>query len=569
MGLLELANSFIDHHTSLQIFFEFVGRHMLFFTFLHLVLLVALFSVNYRALAGHFHRMKKKTLIFLLMILLLGTYLRLTLSSAWASSEPFTYETQAACLSATEKRESQFCASAIYGGDHPLGWPIILSIVYSVFHVKIFTGAIVALIFSVMTILLMFFTTYANCENEKLSLIASLVLAIFPMHIAYSAQPSSEFMNEFFLLLTLFVLSVAVKQKSVKIYSLFFLLIVYCSQIRVDNIILVIPFLAYFAFSIRRTLNRELGRIVILLLSCGFFLLIPIYISVHTQMHIMTADSFYHNVSRYIVPFKELFSPLLPIIIMAAIGLFWLVVFRKNCCFLPLVCFLLLSYFLTQMIFVFAKNVGMYSYMYAHTSSFLVMVLAIGLFYFYEAILNLLSLYTKQDLGEFVFLVLCILLFLTLFLAKQAVGTTGIDVRSSYNLKDLNFANILYFSKDTKIKSLEDATEVASQLRKDDYIIFPYQGYSYELLLPNFDNRFIEFPRDCGLNYSEASIRLREILPRIEDALAQNRVFLLEGRGNQPYKLDLVCYNFLERNFDARFRFSYGTVDVIELRLRD
>lgn len=570
MSLLEVVKSFIYNHTFLSNIFDFVGSHLRFFTFLHLLFVIFFVILNYRTLCNCFKKIKKRTWLLVFVILLLGTYLRLTLTQSIANTENFTYEAQAVCLSASHRTELFFCHKNNYGGDHPLGWPIILSLIYTIFPVGTLTAAVFALVISIMSIILMFLAAYTTFNNEKIALYSSFLWAIFPLHIAFSAQPSSEFLSEFFLLSALLVFAVTMKKSSWKMYSLLFVLMAYCVQIRVDNNIIFIIFLLFILYTKRKII--EYKKMLIPLFLSLFLLLGPLRITLTYQLHSMSFRAFMHNIIGYLGTLCDIFCPVIVIIIIALIGLLSDLLIEKDYKFITILSVLLGSYISVQLLFIFSFGAVPWDYMYVHTSSFLVIILGAGIYFFSKSILSIFSLGSK--FSTVVFAALSLFILLTIFFSPQKPSPyLRTRTMNGYGFIDILPNKIPFFYKHYKDSLYGTIVDASRHINKSDYLIYIHPCLSTEVVLVETENPFIDFSIGEHETTSMLDDLFRNRYNLITDILKSNNVFLLKFNGNpdneDQYNMTKYVYKLIDAKFDNISIYKNYWINVVKLKSKN
>jgi len=100
-------------------------------------------------------------------------------------------------------------------------------------------------IMGVLSVVLIFFFTYLLFKKEIVSLISSLILATFPLHLKFSGNFSSEIYSSFFLMMSISFLFVYLREKSFRVASLVLITLLFSLQFRFENIFFLIVFVLF------------------------------------------------------------------------------------------------------------------------------------------------------------------------------------------------------------------------------------------------------------------------------------------------------------------------------------
>ncbi len=223
------------------------------FFLINFLLIVILFAVNYRSIIGSMKGVKKNTIILLVVILLIGFYLREFVVPH--THRIFFDEDLYIGIGnsiATEGRaimcnygSPTHCTEGILNKD-PSAYPFLVAVVFkligsgewSIFHLM----AVV----STLSILLVFMVVYALLRNEKAALYASLLMALTPAHIVWSGSVATEIVFTFLSLLTVLAFLIYFRNKTLKMHLFGAVSLAYTVQIRPEGLIFAATILAGF-----------------------------------------------------------------------------------------------------------------------------------------------------------------------------------------------------------------------------------------------------------------------------------------------------------------------------------
>jgi hypothetical protein len=523
--------------------------------------------LNSKIIRKDFGGISKKALVIFLIILLFGSYLRLTISKFSVNAENFNREAQAACLSSTEKQYSPICKEFLYGGQHPLGWPFILSLSYYIFPVNSITDSAFTLLLALLTLILIFFVTYAVFKDEVLALFSCFLYAIFPLHIQFSAQPSTEVVNELFLLLTLLVTFVCLKRSSWKLYSLMFLLLVYLMHIRVENSLLILLFLIYLLY--RKGLffwMREYKSLIVPALLAILCILPAIYTTLFVMAHNITTRVLLHNAVAYFKQMGIIFYPFCAIILVSLIGFVSESISKRVYHNFSTLLLLFFSYASVQFISIVGENVKPFAYMFSHGSVLLFVVIAAGVTSFYRMVLEMRKHFQTRNFELTVLFLLFAFFFVsTLFLKLGEAACCGGE--SYVDLKDLNRNNIPMFYMSFRSSILQDVVEASKHIKRSDYILYIDYSVSTESIFLNTPNSFVDY-RLLNVAFEEickGTDLVKSRMPEVKKVLSEGKVVYLFEIKDEYHA---CLYEPFGEHFRLEHRFDEGRISVYQVTLQ-
>src|SRR3989344_5706083 len=102
----------------------------------------------------------------------------------------------------------------------PNAYPTILAISYAIFGISEAVAFNLVILLGSLSVILIFLLAYVLTENHKISFYSSLLFALIPVHIMWSATTASEPVLVFFTLLAFTFLALAIKINSWKMHLL-------------------------------------------------------------------------------------------------------------------------------------------------------------------------------------------------------------------------------------------------------------------------------------------------------------------------------------------------------------
>jgi len=132
------------------------------------------------------------------------------------------------------------CVPGTAGFIHqPLGWSFLLAIPFSIFGVNFGVAYNMELLFSILAIIFLFYTTYLLVKDQKAAVLASAILAFTPLFMSYSRSSILDTPAVTFLLLSTFLFAAYMKRKSMLIGIASIFAIAYALSIKVDMIFIL------------------------------------------------------------------------------------------------------------------------------------------------------------------------------------------------------------------------------------------------------------------------------------------------------------------------------------------
>lgn len=230
---------------------ELINIEPIFFS-IAFVLISVLLILNLKEFKKQFSEIRKETWILLLLILLLGFYLR-------GFVVPHTHRiffdedlySGIANSMATEGRNilcnygtPTHCMEGILNKD-PSGWPFFISVFYRIFgsgeslafHISTAIGTLSILL--VFLIVFSLFKNYKDKRNEEIALFAALLFSLTPAHIIWSGSVATEVPFAFFSLMTILAYLLYFKNEKFRSHLLGASLLAFTVQIRPEGFLFI------------------------------------------------------------------------------------------------------------------------------------------------------------------------------------------------------------------------------------------------------------------------------------------------------------------------------------------
>ncbi len=244
------------------------------------VLLICLIVLNYREikvfLLQHFEKRDIKILFSILLFACLVRVRNFT-------GIPYTNDEYMYIQSARELAH-QYEPT---GYSRVIGWPFLLSGVFSLFWYKILSGTLTTLLFSIGTIALLYILIKLILNKRKIAVFSSLLFAILPSHIFWSDKLETNTPSLFFILLSLLVYYIFDTNKHIKTFLLCIILTVFTTTFRGENIVLYLPLLLLALLNIQVFIKRPKYFIWSFITSVSWALLV---LSNYVHQYVFTAS---------------------------------------------------------------------------------------------------------------------------------------------------------------------------------------------------------------------------------------------------------------------------------------
>ncbi|MFH0861374.1 MAG: glycosyltransferase family 39 protein [Candidatus Altiarchaeota archaeon] len=204
--------------------------------------IIALFVINFDAIRRQFQPISRSTWTFLIIILLVGAYLRVFVA-------PHTHRIffdediymDVGNSIASEGRAllcnygtPEKCVEGILNKE-PNGYPVLVAALYLIFGRDEQSVFIFETLLGIATIAVVFLTAYLVFERDDTALYTALLFALMPSHIIWSTSVGAELISIFFILVTLLAFLIFFRAPTLRMQLLATLSAVYAIQVRPEN----------------------------------------------------------------------------------------------------------------------------------------------------------------------------------------------------------------------------------------------------------------------------------------------------------------------------------------------
>lgn len=217
-----------------------------FFSFCILLIL------NFKKIKAHFTGIDNKVWVFLIIIFLVGGYLRFFVAPHTFNHFNDGYYHVSRAQNFWRKGQVGRCSfgtgSDCYKthlGLLPGGYPFLLSFVLLIFE-NITSVFYFSSLIGSLSIIFAFFTSYLIFSDERVALLSALLLALLPPHIKFSGSALPGVTSAFFILLTYLFFFYFLKEKDYKSFLLLIFSACFTLQIRLENIFIILPLSIFF-----------------------------------------------------------------------------------------------------------------------------------------------------------------------------------------------------------------------------------------------------------------------------------------------------------------------------------
>ncbi len=209
------------------------------------LLILYLFMLNYTLIKKYFSAIPRKYWVFLLVLFLLGTSLRMHFSPMADILNADSWEYRIFAKSMMDDYGIISCDCPKVKDMHVHGYSFVQAIAYFLFGLKANVLYSMNLFFGAISVLAMFLLVYVLTRNEKLALLSSFILSILPWHVFYSGTGMAEVSNSFFVILSVAIFFISLKLKKPQLYFFSYALLLFSILIKKENIMLVLAMAAY------------------------------------------------------------------------------------------------------------------------------------------------------------------------------------------------------------------------------------------------------------------------------------------------------------------------------------
>ncbi|MGM5481917.1 MAG: ArnT family glycosyltransferase [Nanobdellota archaeon] len=204
---------------------------------LNLILLIYCIKINWKYIIKSIKSVKTNSWVILGLITLSGFLLRVIMPMnhfMWID-EMLYVQAGKSILHGSFFQENVF--------SRPIGWPFILSIIFSVTGISNIVALKASFVLGVLTIPAVFLFVNTLIKNQKISLLASFIFAMFPKHIFWSNTAETNVASLFFITITLYFSTLYYKYKHKNLLWLSLISLSFIIHFRAENILFIFYFL--------------------------------------------------------------------------------------------------------------------------------------------------------------------------------------------------------------------------------------------------------------------------------------------------------------------------------------
>jgi hypothetical protein len=236
--------------------------------------ILVLFAFNRKNLLKPYKSIQRRTWLILAAIVVLSAILRITVAhhqhlryvdESWYLETADNFRSDGAfLLSDLEFADAGDCTlrKQTFMYSKQVGLPFLIVLASGVLGISEFTSIYLSLFLGILTIPLVFLWAYALFKDEELGLLASLMLAFFPIHVFYSGSGDTVVPGLFFVFLTAVAVMHYVQRPRPGMALLALFLFIFTVQMRFEYALLVFPF-AYILSSSRKIPKKHLKYLAV------------------------------------------------------------------------------------------------------------------------------------------------------------------------------------------------------------------------------------------------------------------------------------------------------------------
>ncbi len=232
----------------------FLGDYYFYILTAHLLLIFALIWINFSEIRKQFLKVTKRTWLLVLFICIFSLFLRVelsplmdrTYSTAWGDKVVARYFLLERKPSSCQRGSYDDCEQIIQLYGRPPGVSYLLSWFFLFFGIDNKIVFYFSVIIGSLTTIIIFLLSYILFKQERAALFSALIFGILPMHIFFSGDSLNMSPSLFLILLTVLFFLIALKVDTWRMYFLAFLVFVLSSEVRLENVFLIIPLVISF-----------------------------------------------------------------------------------------------------------------------------------------------------------------------------------------------------------------------------------------------------------------------------------------------------------------------------------
>ncbi|NIO20157.1 MAG: hypothetical protein GTN76_05280 [Candidatus Aenigmarchaeota archaeon] len=232
----------------------------------NLILILVLFSLIIKHVKLGFKKIGRNTLIFIFLIFLVGLALRVPFEVQHIMTDEYAY--MGVAKNILKRGEPSLCSYTDIETEScpmylkPIMFSFILSLAFLIFGVSSLAAISVSVLFGSLSIILIFLLAYLLLRETEIGLWSALLLALNPIHIAWSKTAETSITSLFFIMLVFVIFFCYLRVRYNKVLLLGLFVTAFAVNMRPENIILLIMLIFLFYMFGRDLLKPEIKKIM-------------------------------------------------------------------------------------------------------------------------------------------------------------------------------------------------------------------------------------------------------------------------------------------------------------------
>jgi len=210
-----------------------------FFITANFILLIILIYFNRRELWRFFKKIKNRTWLILILIILLASFLRIFIAphqTIMFGDEGWYMETAKNMLDGNYG----YFVRDVYKS---IGGPFVIAISFLLFGIDNLVAHYASSVLGILTVFNIFCLALVLFKKENIALWSAFLFSLIPVHIVWSGSAETNVASVFFITLALFFSLLYFKQKNNRLFWLSLIAIAFACQMRIENHFLILLFL--------------------------------------------------------------------------------------------------------------------------------------------------------------------------------------------------------------------------------------------------------------------------------------------------------------------------------------
>ena len=203
------------------------------------ILLIILICLNRKELWEFFKKIRKRTWLVLVLIILLASFFRIFITphqTIMFGDEGWYMETAKNML----EGNYEYFIRGIYKS---IGWPFVIAISFFLFGVDNLVAHYASSVLGILTVFNVFCLALVIFKKENIALWSAFLFSLIPVHIAWSGSAETNVASLFFITLALFFSFLYFERKDNYLLWLSLVALAFACQMRIENYFLLLLFL--------------------------------------------------------------------------------------------------------------------------------------------------------------------------------------------------------------------------------------------------------------------------------------------------------------------------------------